>query len=100
MRKINHKRTKILEPQRLIIRQFCNSDIEHAYKNWTSDDSVTKYIRWQTHSNIFITQKIISDWILLYKSLDFYQRAIVLKSINKPIGSISAVKLNKEINSI
>lgn len=36
--------TKRLETDRLILRRFVKEDSECVYKNWASDDEVTKYL--------------------------------------------------------
>lgn len=52
---MNHKGTVTLETERLILRRFTANDVENAFKNWTSNDNVTKYLRWETHSDISVT---------------------------------------------
>lgn len=97
---MNHQGTKRMETERLVLRPFCLEDISYAYKNWTSDDKVTEFLTWPTHSNIEVTQKVITDWVERIKDKDFYQWAIVLKEIGEPIGSISVVEHNNLINSV
>ena len=41
-----------LETERLILRELTEEDAEEMYKNWASDDEVSKYVRWSTHKNI------------------------------------------------
>ena len=36
--KINHKGTKKLETERLILRPFKNTDGKDMFKNWSNDD--------------------------------------------------------------
>lgn len=43
------KEEKTLETERLILRPLTVNDAEEAFKNWTSDDEVSKYVRWSTH---------------------------------------------------
>ena len=94
---MNHGGTKTIETERLRLRAFQLSDIEPAYRNWTSDANVTEFLRWQTHTDISVTERVIKDWIKQSEKLDFYQWAIVLKEINEPIGSISVVKQNEAL---
>lgn len=97
---MKHKGTKIIETNRLQLRPFCMEDVNVAYKNWTSDENVTEFLRWPTHTNIGITEKVIKDWIRESKRLDFYQWAIVLKEIDEPIGTISVVDKNDSLNIV
>ena len=79
---MEHKGTKTIETDRLILRKFCAEDINAAYANWTSDEKVTEFLRWRTHTSVEITETVIRDWIKESEKPDFYQWAIVLKSMN------------------
>ncbi len=82
---MNHKGTKNIVTERLILRQFELSDIAPVFINWTSNNQVTKYLRWPTHEDISVTERVLKEWIEKYKDPSFYQWAIVLKDINEPI---------------
>ena len=43
---MNHKGTKRIETENLILRRFEISDAEAMYKNWANDDEVTKYLKY------------------------------------------------------
>ena len=92
---MEHKGTKIIETDRLILRPFRIDDVGAAYRNWTSDEKVTAFLRWQTHSDITVTETVIGDWVKESEKPDFYQWAIVLKEIGEPIGSIGVVDRNE-----
>jgi len=94
---MNHKGTKTLETERLILRRFSESDYDAAFRNWTSDSLVTEFLRWPTHGDISVTKKVLLEWIEEYAYDIFYQWAIVLKDINEPIGTISVVDQNDEL---
>ncbi|MGL5020774.1 MAG: GNAT family N-acetyltransferase [Mycoplasmatales bacterium] len=94
-----HIGTKEIETDRLILRKFIKSDIKFAFKNWCSDDKVTKHLSWPTHSDISVTESVFNDWIKSYEKDDFYLWAIVLKETNEPIGSITLVDINEKENS-
>ena len=97
---MNHCGTKTIETERLILRQLCLSDIEAAYRNWTSDEKVTEFLRWPTHTDISVTEAVIKDWIEQYSRPDFYQWAIVLRDIGEPIGTISVVDMNDKLDIV
>ena len=88
---LNHKGTKTLETDRLILRRFTKDDSSQMYWNWACEDEVTKYLTWPTHSNPDVTEAILTDWIPKYANDDFYNWAIELKSENAIIGNISVV---------
>lgn len=93
-RTMKHCRIKTIETERLILRAFQPSDAEAAFRNWTSDERVTEYLRWPTHSDVSVTGKIIKEWAERSAEPDFYQWAIVLKEPGEPIGSISVVDMD------
>lgn len=92
---MKHKGTISIETDRLILRKFTIDDAEAAFRNWTSDENVTEFLRWSVHACIDITKRVLDDWIAGYERLDFYQWAIMLKEINEPIGTISVVDMDE-----
>jgi len=44
--------TILIETDRLILRKFKHTDSKAMFKNWGSDDNVTKFLSWQTHKNV------------------------------------------------
>lgn len=97
---MEHKGTVTIETERLILRRFTTDDTEVAFHNWTSDDKVTEFLRWPTHSSIETTERIVNGWIAGYDKADYYQWAIVLKVINQPIGTISAVDMDERTEKV
>lgn len=59
---LNHKGTKRLETERLILRQFKIEDYREMYKNWANDDEVTKYLTQPTHSSQEVSKDILTQW--------------------------------------
>lgn len=98
---MNHMGTVEIETERLLLRKFTESDISAAFKNWTSDEKVTEYLRWPMHNSIDITRNILIEWIKFYEKKDFYQWAIILKKYGtEPIGTISIVDKNERLNMV
>ncbi len=97
---MKHKGTVTIETDRIILRKFSADDINAAFYNWTSDEKVTEFLRWPTHKDIGITERVLNDWIAEYKNLNFYQWAIVPKNINEPIGTISVVDIDERTEKI
>lgn len=85
---MNHCGTQTIETERLILRRFELNDAEAAYKNWMSDDEVSRFMPWTTHPNLSETQAVLAEWIANYEKDDFYIWAIELKETGEPIGSI------------
>ena len=95
---MDHKGTKRIETERLILRKFTPDDVDSVFRNWTNDDSVTQFLRWPTHQNVETTRRVIMDWVEKSKNDDFYQWAIELKEIGEPIGAISVVDMNEQLD--
>ena len=93
--------TKTIETERLILRKFKVEDAEAAYKNWTSDPEVAKFLTWPPHNDVEVTKSVIKVWVNSYSKDDFYQWAITLKENgDEPIGSIGAVDKDEEIDMV
>ncbi len=97
---MEHKGTVRIETKRLILRRFTENDFEPSFKNWTSDKTVTEFLRWEAHENIDVTRDVIGSWLESYKELSFYQWAIELKEISEVIGTISVVDMNEKIDML
>ena len=97
---MEHKGTITLETERLILRRFTADDAEPSFKNWTSSDAVTKFLRWETYRDISAMRDYINFQLENYKKVDTYDWAIVLKELNEPIGSMGAVAFNEKAQSV
>lgn len=97
---MNHLGTRELATNRLTLRRFEIEDAENMYYNWASDPEVTKYLVWQPHESDEASEAILRDWISHYPEKDFYQWAIEVNDLEQPIGSISAVKVNEETQTV
>ena len=97
---MKHMGTQKIETERLILRKFKLDDAEHMFKNWANDISVTKYLTWPPHDNIETTVKLLTLWIPLYKNNNYYQWCIELKETSQAIGSISAVNVFEETDTV
>ena len=95
---MNHQGTVVLNTERLILRPFSPADVDAAYRNWCSDEEVTRFLTWPAHADRTVTEKVIGDWVSRYGDPAFYQWAIVLKPLGEPIGSIAVVSLNDDLD--
>lgn len=96
---MEHKGTKIIETERLILRPFRAEDAEPMFRNWASDSEVSKFLTWPPHENVEVSKWVIDSWCEKGDDLKYYNWAIEFRSIHEPIGSISAVKVNDETQS-
>jgi len=97
---MKHLGTKRIETERLILRKFTIEDAEDMFKNWASDNEVTKYLTWPAHLSLEVSKEVISMWKKDSESLDYYQWCIELKESGEAIGSISGVHIMEDINAV
>ena len=97
---MNHTGTVRIETPRLILRRFVIEDAPAAFRNWTSDPEVTKFLTWPTHPALSVTEAVLSDWTASYEKPDTYQWAIELKELGEPIGGISVVEMDERIGKV
>ena len=63
---MKHCGTLKLETDRLVLRRYVDEDAGAAFKNWTSDPEVTKFLTWPVHPSEEVSRKVIEDWINRY----------------------------------
>lgn len=96
---MKHCGTQILETDRLILRRYVSEDAPAMYKNWASDSEVTKFLMWQTHSSVAVSQNITDEWVKEYSNDNYYHWAIVLKDNgDEPIGDIAVVHMDEKVS--
>ena len=91
---LNHKGTKIIETDRLILRPFRSRDAPLMYKNWAGDRDVTRFLTWNAHRSVSDSEFVVNMWAAEYNENSCYNWAIVLKDISEPIGSIGVVRIH------
>ena len=94
---MEHKGTKRLETERLILRSFIPADGPAMYKNWCSDPEVTRFLTWPTHSSADVSASLAAYWAEETKDPARYQWAIVPKELGEPIGSLAVVRQRDDI---
>lgn len=95
---MNHTGSIVMETDRLILRPFQLEDAQTMFDNWANNEEVTRYMTWNPHGKVEVTQSIIQSWLEGYKDDDYYLWAICLKN-QEVIGSISATKPHEKIKS-
>ena len=64
---MKHVGTKTIETTRLVLRRLELTDAEMMFRNWTSDEKVTHFLRWDAHKSIDETKNMIVQWIQNYE---------------------------------
>ncbi|MBQ5415093.1 MAG: GNAT family N-acetyltransferase, partial [Firmicutes bacterium] len=60
---MDHKGTKTLNTDRLVLRQFTPDDAQAMFDNWAKDPEVTRFLTWQPHENAEITRSLLKQWV-------------------------------------
>ena len=94
---LTHKGTQTIDTPRLILRRAVREDAEPMFRNWASDDAVTKFLTWPTYQSVESAYPILNMWVNNYEKDDYYHWMIVLKERGEPIGSISVVNQRDDI---
>ena len=63
---MKHLGTKRIETPRLVLRRFRPEDAQAMFDNWASDDEVTKYLTWPSHTDIGVSKWVVNDWVASY----------------------------------
>lgn len=96
---MEHRGTKIIHTDRLLLRPFCEADYADMYKNWASDPEVTRYLMWNRHTDPQQTR----DWLRFresqYGDSRYYGWCIVWKETGEAIGDISCVSVEDNIQA-
>ncbi|SEW46730.1 GNAT family N-acetyltransferase, partial [[Clostridium] fimetarium] len=69
---MKHTGTQAIKTKRLTLRKLELADTEMMFNNWTSDDEVTRFLRWDAHKTIDDTKNMIQMWIKNYQSNSTY----------------------------
>lgn len=94
---MKHSGTRKIETERLILRRFVIEDAGAVYRNWASEDEVTKFLTWPTHTSVEVTKMVLDSWIEKYGNTDFYNWGIEIKETGELIGNISVVSIKENI---
>lgn len=78
--------TPILETNRLILRPLKIADAPVAYKNWTSDPEVAKYMCWELHESLDVTTQYLMEEEKNITNERYYNWGFVLKETGELIG--------------
>lgn len=84
---MKHVGTKTIETIRLTLRRLELTDAKMMFGNWTGDDKVTRFWRWDAHKTIDDTKNMIQQWVNNYQDDSTYYWGMYLKN-GEMIGSI------------
>ncbi|MDD7619200.1 MAG: GNAT family N-acetyltransferase [Bacillales bacterium] len=80
-----------LETPRLLLRPFCRDDADAIFHQWASDPEVTRFLSWNPHPNVEVTNFLLDVWIKEYEMDDTFRCAIQTRDTHELIGAIDVV---------
>ena len=86
------KRRRIIETERLVLREFKLGDEYEMFSNWANDPEVVKYLTWPIHESVEVTRKVVESWVNQYKDPTTIRYGITLKDSGELVGGIDVVK--------
>ncbi len=89
--------TPTLSSERLTLRKFRLSDAEAMYRNYASDERVTKFLVWTPYTDIAPVREYLSGVIRDYSAKPIHYWAIEYE--HEVIGSISTIDMNTRRHS-
>ena len=90
---LTHKGTQTIETKRLILRRFYLEDAQAMFDTWANDSRVTRFLTWEPHGTVEVTEALLEEWCNSYQDAAYYQWAIEYQG--KIIGSIGVVELDE-----
>lgn len=82
---------KQLETERLVLRYITRNDVQAIYEGWANDPEVARYVTWNAHENISVTEKVMDYWLDEYKKDNCYIYGIERRADGALMGMIDVV---------
>ena len=86
-----------LETERLILRPLSVDDATEMFNNWANDPEVTRYMSWNPHTDVSMTEYVLGQWEKEYSDPQTVRFGIVLKETGELFGTIDVVQYNDGI---
>lgn len=80
-----------LKTERLLLRYITREDVPAIYEGWANDPEVARYVTWNAHEDISVTEKIMDFWLEEYKKPDCCRYGIERLSDGALMGMIDVV---------
>lgn len=91
---LEHKGTQELYTERLKLRKFIILDAADMFKNYATDERVTKFLSWKPYKEVDEVEAFLTDVISEYVSPNVYHWAIEING--EIIGSISTISIDEK----
>ena len=82
---------KELKTERLLLRYITRNDVQAIYEGWANDPEVARYVTWNAHEDISVTEKVMDTWLEEYQKDNCYRYGIERLSDGVLMGMIDVV---------
>lgn len=86
----------ILHTERLTLRPLQEDDAQAMYDNWTNDERVARYCRWNPHSGVEMTKQLLKMYLDEAAGGFDYRWGIELKDSGELVGVIDVVRTSDD----
>lgn len=90
---LHHKGTQEIKTGRLVLRRYELADAQSMYKNYATDERVTRFLNWEPYNSVEEVEAFVRGVISSYQNPDTYNWAITHDG--EMIGAISAYAINE-----
>lgn len=90
---LTHIGTQEIKTERLLLRRFTQNDAKPMFDTWANDERVTRFLTWEPHGTLDVTEYIVDLWVKDYEKENNYQWAIEFEG--KLIGSIGVTSTDE-----
>ncbi len=80
-----------IKTERLLLRRVTADDTKAVFDTFARDPEVTKYLTWEPHEDISVTEEIMQYWLKEYKKDNCYRYVLERLSDNAFMGMIDVV---------
>ena len=82
---------KELETNRLKLRKLQAADAAAIFSNWANDPEVTRFLTWNPHESVQVTEAVLAGWLREYGDARTYRWGIEEKETGTLTGMIDVV---------
>lgn len=93
---MNHKGTKTIETQHLLLRKFKTSDAKDMFKNWAGNTADTEFVTWDKHQSVSDSKSILEKWDKRKDRSKTYRWCVEDKSSGEAVGEIVVTEVHKD----
>ena len=83
---------KELQTERLNLRKLRADDAPAIFAGWVADPEVTKFLGFEPHTSVQVTEEILAQWLAAYEQPDTYRWGLENRETGELMGMIDVVR--------